>query len=157
MSHQLHHKPDKTMKTLFAFCFSALLALPVFAQDVASVLENDDIRWNLAAAQIESSLDSEYQSVREQTLKNAIVLATLYRDKFDLSDQRSLLRKIYKESKSDQNHKLALALLHTIGGVRAQDFLARNETQAESEEIRLVLASVLNEYYNSRQTTSVIG
>ncbi len=145
------------MKTLFAFCFSAILALPIFAQDVASVLEDDGIRWNLAAAQIESSLDSEYQSVREQTLKNAIVLATLYRDKFDLSDDGVLLRKIYKESESHQNHKLALALLHTIGGFRAQELLTRNQTQAESDEVRLVLVSVLNEYYNSRQVAPVIG
>ncbi len=145
------------MKTLFALCFSALLAVPVFAQDVASILDDDNIRWNLAAAQIETSLDSEYQSVREQTLKNAIILATLYRDKFDLSDDGSLLRKIYRESESHENHKLALALLHTIGGTRVQEFLTHTTSQTESDEIRLVLASVLNEYYNSRQTVPIIG
>ncbi len=145
------------MRTLFALCFSALFAVPLFAQDVASILDDDNIRWNLAAAQIETSLDSEYQSVREQTLKNAIILATLYRDKFDLSDDGSLLRKIYRESESDENHKLALALLHTIGGTRVHDLLIHTTSQTESDEIRLVLASVLNEYYNSRQTASIIG
>ena len=143
------------MKTLFAFCFTALLALPVFAQDVATVLDNDQIRWNLATVQIETSLDSDYQSVREQTLKNAIVLATLYRDKVDLADQGSILRKVYKESKSSSNRKLALALLHAIGGNRANDFLARNATQVESDEIRLLLASVLNDYYTNQQQTVV--
>lgn len=145
------------MKTLFALCFSALLAVPLFAQDVASVLEDDNVRWNLAAAQIEVSLESEYQSVREQTFKNAIVLATLYRHDFDLSNQGSLLRKIYKETESGENQKLALALLHTIGGTRAQDLIDRNPTQVAPDEVRLVLVSVLNDYYNSLQTTSVIG
>lgn len=145
------------MKTLFAFCFTALLTLPVFAQDITTVLDNDQIRWNLATVQIENSLDSDYQSVREQTLKNAIVLATLYRDKVDLADQGSILRKVYKESESSDNRNLALALLHAIGGNRANDFLARNETQVESDEIRLLLASVLNDYFVNQQTAVAVG
>ena len=145
------------MKNLFAFCFTALLAVPLVAQDVAPVLANEEIRWNLAIAQIETSLDSEYQSVREQTLKNAIIIVTLYRDKIDLTDQGSLLRKVYRESKSSSNRKLALALLQTIGGDRAQTFLARNTTEAESEEVRIILASVLNDYFNTHQGSAVIG
>lgn len=139
------------MKQLLAFCLLVLFAAPVLAQDSTPALANETVRWNLAIAQLETSLDSEYQSVREQTLKNAIVLATLYRDKVDLAGQRSLLHKIYEESKSPKNRKLAVALLQAIGGNRAQDFLARNTTQAEFDEGRLTVASVLNDYYNNHQ------
>ena len=135
------------MKQLLAFCLLVLFAAPVLAQDSTPALANEAVRWNLAVAQLETSLDSEYQSVREQTLKNAIVLATLYRDKVDLAGERSLLNKIYEESKSPMNRKLALALLQAIGGNRAQDFLARNTTRAEFDEGRLTVASVLNDYY----------
>lgn len=139
------------MKQLLAFCLLVLFAAPVLAQDSTPILADETVRWNLAIAQLETSLDSEYQSVREQTLKNAIVLATLYRDKVDLAGQRSLLRKIYEESKSPKNRNLALALLQAIGSDRAQDFLARNATQAEYDEGRLTVASVLNDYYNNHQ------
>ncbi len=139
------------MKQLLAFCLLVLFAAPVLAQDSTPALANETVRWNLAIAQLETSLDSEYQSVREQTLKNAIVLATLYRDKVDLAGQRSLLHKIYEESKSPKNRKLAVALLQAIGGNRAQDFLARNTTQAEFDEGRLTVASVLNDYYINHQ------
>lgn len=139
------------MKQLLAFCLLVLFAAPVLAQDSTPILSDETVRWNLAIAQLETSLDSEYQSVREQTLKNAIVLATLYRDKVDLAGQRSLLNKIYEESKSPKNRKLALALLQAIGSDRAQDFLARNTTQAEFDEGRLTVASVLNDYYTNHQ------
>ncbi len=145
------------MKNLFVICFSMLLSVPVFAQNTTSLLEDEKIRWNLAAAQIEASLDSEYESVREQTLKNAIVIVTLYRDKINLANQGSLLKKIYNESESPEHRKLAFALLQTIGGNRAQDYLARHATQSESEEFRMVLASVLNDYFMSRQDSSTIG
>ncbi len=137
------------MKTLLSFCFTALIALPVFAQDAISLSHYDEIRWDLAKEQIKTSLDSEYQSVREQTLKNAIVLVTLYRDKIDLTDEGSILRKIYAESKSADNRKLALALLHTIGGENVKEFLSQNSTNAESDEVRITLASVLNDYYTN--------
>jgi len=137
------------MKTLFSLCLGALLALPVFAQDVASLSHNDEIRWTLVTEQIKTSLDSEYQSVREQTLKNAIVIVTLYRDKIDLADERTLLRKIYAESESMQNRNLALALLHTIGGESVKQFLDQNSTDTEFEEVRMTLVSVLNDYYTN--------
>ncbi|MCY3615376.1 MAG: hypothetical protein OXH03_09845 [Bacteroidetes bacterium] len=139
------------MKQILAFSLLVLFAAPVLAQDSPPALANETVRWNLAIAQLETSLDSEYQSIREQTLKNAIVLATLYRDKVDLAGQRSLLHKIYEESKSPKNRKLAVALLQAIGGNRAQDFLARNTTQAEFDEGRLTVASVLNDYYINHQ------
>ncbi len=137
------------MKKLLSLYLLVLFAVPVLAQDSTPMLADETVRWNLVIAQLETSLDSEYQSVREQTLKNAIVLATLYRDKVDLADQRSLLRKVYEESKSSKNRKLSLALLQAIGGHRVQDFLARNATQAESDEGRLTVASVLNDYYSN--------
>jgi len=144
------------MKTFFAFCFTALFALPAFSQNVASVMNDESIRWNLATAQIETSLGSEYQSVREQTLKNAIVIVTLYRDKIDLSDEGSLLRKVYDESESLDHRKLALALLYTIGGDRVQEFLDLNSTEAEAEEVRITLASVLNDYFTHYHATAAI-
>jgi len=145
------------MKNLFAFCFTALLAVPIFAQDVTPVLENEEVRWNLAIAQIETSLNSEYQAVREQTLKNAIIIVTLYRDKINLANQGSLLRKIYQESKSSENRHLALALLQTIGGNRAQDFLARNASESETNQVRITLASVLNDYFEAHKPDTLIG
>ncbi|MCY4170805.1 MAG: hypothetical protein OXE59_08555 [Bacteroidetes bacterium] len=145
------------MKIIFALCFAIILAVPASAQNVASLIHNEEIRWSLTTEQIKSSLDSEYQSVREQTLKNAIVIVTLYRDKIDLTDERGLLRKIYTESKFSDNRKLALALLHTIGGDSVKEFLNENSTATELEEVRVTLASVLNDYYTNYHERRVVG
>ncbi len=142
------------MKYFFAFCFFILLSVPVFAQDATTILEDERIRWNLAAAQIEASLDSEYEFVREQTLKNAIIIVTLYRDKIDLANQESLLNKIYAESESEEHRNLALALLQTIGGERAQDYMNHEATQAEANQVRSVLATVLKDYLESCEVRS---
>ena len=145
------------MKPFLALCLTALFVLPVFSQNVASIIHDETARWNLATAQIETSLDSKYQSVREQTLKNAIVIVTLYRDKIDLSEEGSILRKVYEEAESVHHRKLALALLYTIGGDRVQQYLDLNSTEAESEQVRITLASVLNDYFTHYHGSADIG
>lgn len=145
------------MKLFVAFCLSAFLVLPVFAQDVGTTLEDDQIRWKLVSAQIESSLESEYESVREQTLKNAIVMVTLYRHEIRLSNREELLRRVYEESKFPKHRELSLALLQAIGGNIAQNFLSRQATQVEKDQVRTVLASVLRDYFESHRVSAEIG
>lgn len=145
------------MKTFVAFCLSVFLVLPVFAQDVGTILKDDHIRWSLVTAQIESSLESEYPTVREQTLKNAIVAVTLYRDKINLSNQEMLLRRVYEESKFPDHRELSLALLQAIGGTTAQDLLTHHTTEVEKDHVRAVLASVLRDYFESHQVSAEIG
>ncbi len=134
------------MKTLFAFALAALLALPVTAQERQQEI-SDDVKWTLVAAQIKVSLENDQDAVKTQTMKNAIVLATLYRDKVDLSGSVQALRKTHLNATSSNHRRLALAALQAIGTNRAQDHVARNATPEQYDESRLVVASVLNDYY----------
>ncbi len=107
----------------------------------------EEIRWSLVATQIKASLVDGQEDIKTQTLKNAIVFATLYRDKVDLSGSVSAIREVYQHSKMATNQRLALAALQAIGTSRAQDFVTRNTTPEEYDAGRLVVASVLNDFY----------
>ena len=137
------------MKTLFAFALGLILVAPVAAQDAQPEI-SDEVRWALAAAQINASLEDDNDAIKTQTLKNAIVLATLYRDKVDLSGSVRSIRTIHETSTSSNHRRLALAALQLIGTVRAQDYLVRHTTPEQFDEGRLVIASVLNDYYVNR-------
>lgn len=99
------------------------------------------------------SLESPIENVRTQALKNAIIFATLYRDKADLGNAVGVIREVYEED-GQTNHKLALAALQAIGNYQTTTFLARYVTAEESEEGRVVMASVLNDFYLSRTGAS---
>ena len=137
------------MRTIVALALMLLLGLPtlVQAQKVESYTETE--QWRLAEVQLAQSLESPIENVRTQALKNAIIFATLYRDKADLGNAVGVIREVYKED-GRVNRKLALAALQAIGNNRAITFLARYVTAEESEEGRIVMASVLNDFYLSR-------
>ena len=143
-----HHTPSltATMKTLLlTFTFATLLAIPTLAQDAQ--LAPDEVRWTLATVQVKVSLKNDQEAVKTQTLKNAIVLATLFRDKVDLSCTVRAISDVYENTTSASHRLLALAALQAIATRRAQDYVARNTTTEQSDEGRLVVASVLNDYY----------
>ena len=137
------------MKTIVAFAWVLLLGLPTLAQaqDVDSYTEAQ--QWRLAKAQLVQSLESPIDNVRTQALKNAIIFATLYRDKIDLGKAVGALREVYEEDGGAQS-KLALAALQAISNNRAAIYLARHVTAEETEEGRVVMASVLNDFYLAR-------
>ena len=137
------------MKNLVAFALAFLLVAPVFAQDTPAET-TDEVRWVLATAQLEQSLENPQDAIRSQTLKNAIVLATLYTDKVDLSGTARSICKIYRNASSKDHRNLALAALQAIGSTRAKDCTMRNTTPAQYEEGRLTVASVLNDFYDAR-------
>lgn len=137
------------MKTLIVFAWVLLLGLPTLAhaQDVESYTETQ--QWRLAEKQLVQSLESPIDNVRTQALRNAIIFATLYRDKIDLGNVVGALREVYEEDGRAQS-KLALAALQAIGNNRTTTYLARHVTAEESEEGRVVMASVLNDFYLTR-------
>ncbi len=137
------------MRTIVALALMLLLGLPTLAQaqKVESYTETE--QWRLAEVQLAQSLESPIDNVRKQALKNAIIFATLYRDKADLSKAVGAIRVVYEED-GQANRKLALAALQAIGNNRAATYLARYVTAEESEESRVVMASVLNDFYLSR-------
>ena len=141
------------MKKLAVLLLIVCCVMPVFAQEPATPPADEKVRWTLASEQIKHSLDSPSELIRTQTLKNMIVMATLYRDKVDMTVHTKLIRKVYEESTSRAHRKLALAALQAIGGYRAYDYMERNAGPADLEEGRMVVASVLNEYYTSRTTS----
>lgn len=130
----------------------AAFAMPVIAQaqDSDTAFHQSDRQWKLVAAQITSNLDMPNDNVRTQTLRNTIIFATLYRDKVDLRRCVPALRAVYEQDESATQRKLALAALTAIGGSGASNYLARHVHAAEAEEGRLVVASVLNEFFLSR-------
>ena len=141
------------MKKLAVFLLILFCVTPVFAQEPVALANGDKIRWTLATEQIKLSLDSPNEMIRMQTLKNMIVMATLYRDKVDMSVHTKLIRETYEESTSRGQRKLALAALQAIGGYRAYDYIERNASPADFEEGRLVVASVLNDYFTGRNVS----
>ena len=141
------------MQKLIALFMMLLIAAPTLAQDQPVKIDNEKIRWTLAAKQIRVSLESANEAIVTQTLKNAIVLATLYRDKIDMTKHVRDLRSVYEKSESANHRALALAALQAIGGFRAYDFVSRNATNAEFEEGRMIVASVLNDYYTNRRAS----
>ena len=141
------------MKTLFALTLVALVASPAFAQEEQPVI-TEEIRWTLAVVQVKASLESETDAVKAQTLKNAIVMATLYRDKADLSRAVGAIRKVHESSKNASHQRLALAALQVIDTIRARDYVQRNTTPEQFDEGRMIVASVLNDYYLSQTTSS---
>ena len=141
------------MKKLAIFLLIVFCVAPVFAQESITPAQDEKVRWTLASEQIKRSLDSPNEQVRTQTLKNMIVMATLYRDKVDLSAHTNQVRRVYEGSTSRAQRKLSLAALQAIGGYRALDYMERNASPAEFEEGRMVVASVLNDYYTSRNVS----
>ncbi len=141
------------MKTFAALALLVLLGLPTLAQ-AQQTEYTEDQKWYLASAQLVASLESPIETVRTQSLKNAIIYATLYRDKIDLSQAVPALRMVYEDDQRSVHRKLALAALQAIGTNRAADYVARYVSTSESEEGRIVMASVLNDFYLSRTSAS---
>ncbi len=137
------------MRTIVALALMLLLGLPTLAQaqDVESYTEAK--QWRLAQVQLAQSLESPIDNVRKQALRNAILFATLYRDKVDMSRAVGVIRVVYAED-GPANRKLALAALQAIGNYQTTTFLSRYVTDEESEEGRVVMASVLNDFYLAR-------
>jgi len=123
---------------------------PVLAQAPVTPPAPEKVRWSLVSEQITQSLDSPNEQIRVQPPKNTIVMATLYRDKVDMAVHMKRIRRAHEEAASRAERKLALAALQAIGGYRAFDYMERNASPAEFEEGRMVMASVLSEYYNNR-------
>ena len=142
------------MKTLAAFTLLLLLAMPTLAQAQNDKAYTDEQKWQLASLQLVESLESSIDDVKTQSLKNAIIYATLYRDKVNLSRAVPALRRVYEKDARSNHRKLALAALQAIGSNRTTYYLARHVTDAESDEGRLVMASVLNDFYLSRTGAS---
>lgn len=141
------------MKKLAVFLLILFCVMPVFAQEPIAPANGEKVRWTLATEQVKLSLDSPNELIRMQTLKNTIVMATLYRDKVDMSVHINLIRETYENSTSRGQRKLALAALQAIGGYRAYDYIERNASPADFEEGRMVVASVLNDYFTSRNVS----
>lgn len=137
------------MRIIVAFAWVLLLGFPTLAQaqDVKSYTEAQ--QWRLAEVQLVQSLESPIENVRAQALRNAIIFATLYRDKVYLGNAVGAIRALY-EDEGWVNRKLALAALQAVGNNRATTYLARHVTAEESEESRFVMASVLSDFYVSR-------
>ena len=144
------------MKKFAALAMLVLLGLPTLAQ-AQQTEYTDNQKWYLASVQLIASLESPIETVRTQSLKNAIIYATLYRDKIDLSQAVPALRTVYEEDQRSTHRKLALAALQAIGTHRAADYVARHVSSRESDEGRLVMASVLNDFYLTRTSASSSG
>ena len=142
------------MKTYLACALMVLLGLPALAQAQDADAYTEAQKWKLVTIQLVETLEMTIDDVKTQALKNAIIYATLYRDKVDLGSAVGALRKVYEEDNHRSHRKLALAALQAIGNNRTTTFLVRHVTDEESEEGRVVMASVLNDFYLARTGAS---
>ena len=137
----------KSVQSILAFIVLAVVAIVPAAQAQAqeSASYEDDVFWQLAAKQVVLSLDSENSHVRSQTLKNAIVFSTLYRDRIDLGVAVDAIAAVAADDEMSENRRLARCALQAIGSFRAKNHLARLQG-IEDEEYRTLVASVIFEY-----------
>ncbi len=133
------------MKSIAMLVLVLLLGLPIAAHAQGRVSYTPETKWRYIELQLVETLESSVDGIRSQSLKNAVIYATLYRDQVDLSSAVSAIRTVYEDDAS--NRKLALAALQAIGSEWAKHYVARHVPKAEVEESRLVMATVLTEYY----------
>ncbi len=133
------------MKSIAMLVLVLLLGLPIAAHAQDRVSYTPETKWRYIELQLVETLESSVDGVRTQSLKNAVIYATLYRDQVDLSSAVSAIRTVYEDDAS--NRKLALAALQAISSEWAKDYVVRHVAKAEVEESRLVMATVLTEYY----------
>ncbi len=136
------------MKSIAMLVLVLLLGLPIAAHAQGRVSYTPETKWRYIELQLVETLESSVDGVRTQSLKNAVIYATLYRDQVDLSSAVSAIRTVYEDDAS--NRKLALAALQAIGSEWAKDYVVRHVAKAEIEESRLVMATVLTEYYAAK-------
>ena len=142
------------MKTTAALALVLLLGLPTLAHAQQNDAYSEEQMWQLASAQLVETLDAPISGVRTQALRNAIIYATLYRDKIDLGGAVRALRTVYERDEVHANRKLALAALQAIGGHTTNTYLARHVSSEEADQGRIVMASVLNDFYLARTSAA---
>lgn len=133
------------MKSIAMLVLVLLLGLPIAAHAQGRVFYTPETKWRYIELQLVETLESSVDGIRSQSLKNAVIYATLYRDQVDLRRAVSAIRTVYEDDAS--NRKLALAALQAIGSEWTKDYVVRHVAKAEIEESRLVMATVLTEYY----------
>ncbi len=134
-----------TLFTLFILAFVSVVPVAQ-AQSFESTSYDSDAFWQLATTQVVLSLDSEHSHVRSQTLKNAIVFSTLYRDRIDLGAAVNAIAKVARNDDSGENRRLAMAALQAIGSFRAKQHLAELNGIPD-DEYRMLVATVIHEYH----------
>ena len=135
------------MKSIAMLVLVLLLGLPLAAHAQDRLFYTPETKWRYIELQLVETLESSVDGIRTQSLKNAVIFATLYRDQVDLSRAVSAIRTVYEDDERASNRKLALAALQAIGSEWAKDYVARHVPKAEVEESRLLMATVLTEYY----------
>ncbi len=138
------------MKHLTVIALALMLAIPAAAQSSQEHAGPGDHYWTLISVQLGNSLRAADEAVKTQALKNAVIFATLYRDKISITDHLRELSNIYEHSESYTNRNLALAAMQANGNGFAFDYLSRHVSPDETDQARLLVASVLNEYYQTR-------
>lgn len=119
------------------------------AQDRSTQPYGEHTFRQLVSIQLERSLDSPLVMVRSQTLKNALVFSTLYRDKAELDGAIPKIADIAKHDENLQNRRLALAALRSIGSTKAGRHLSGLDEMNE-DEYRTLVAGVISEYFEMR-------
>lgn len=132
------------MKSLLVFSVVVLFGF-VAARDGRTQELSPDAFRNLISTQLVESLESPLPTVRSQTLKNAIVFSTLFRDRVDLRPSVPVIARLAREDAAGSNRRLAVAALRSINTPRARRYLAEL-SDMEDEEYGNLVAGVLSEY-----------
>jgi hypothetical protein len=144
------------MKPLFTLSCALTIVLlsmsAALAQD-RSFEERETFR-RLVSIQMVESLESPLATIRQQTLKNAIVFGTLYPERVDFSSTVRAIARAAEHDASSSNRRLAVAALRAIGSYRANQVLAELQAMPDTE-YRAVVAGVLSEYHRSDLTGSL--
>ncbi len=135
------------MKSIAMLVLVLLLGLPIAAHAQDRVSYTPETKWRYIERQLVETLESSVDGIRTQSLKNAVIYATFYRDQVDLSSAVRAIRTVYEDDERASNRKLALAALQAIGSEWTRYYVVRHVAKAEIEESRLVMATVLTEYF----------
>ena len=135
---------------LFALVLATGLSTTATAQIAYDTMTPE--RWEAVRQQLVTSLESPYEGVRVQNIKNAIYYATFYRDRIDLSQAVKPLIAICDDDERQAEHMTALAALQAIGGGEAQQYLTSHVAGERAREVRRTMLAVLSDYYQGPQS-----
>ena len=115
-------------------------------------LQNKTPLWHRNfTQQYRESLASPVASIREQTMQNIIVFATLHADEVDLSDTASDLFSIYRWDKNEAHRIMALMALRAIGDEYSMQRLGQHVAWERSDRVRRHTRAVLAEHYGQKK------
>ncbi len=129
------------MKSGMKLLACAALGIALLAWNNSSAQERE-VNWKLVSKNLVRSLASENDGLRQSAMDFFIKHA----DKLDINDAVYNVMHVYRNHKDERVKKLALVTLYKIQNKWAMEFLKVDLRFQDSEELKRMVAAILQEY-----------